>query len=202
MASWCAMMISKVHAEAAERVVERVRELAGGYEPPSFSHVPDPDAAIFLCAIDHRTGYRGRFLVGGKGPFEGSALLWAVGLQAARRRPGLLSAASLRDVTPERVAGVVSDRRRNGGRPGAPRCAVARPGAGLERDHGGKRRRCSAPPTAISAARAGCSRSWRATRPTPTRWPRSRSCSRRFAPGAAGSVFTTPRAGRCAPTTF
>ena len=132
------MMISKVHADAAERVVERVRELADGYEPPSFSHVPGPDAAIFLCAIDHRTGYRGRFLIGGKGPFEGSALLWAVGLQAARRRPGLLSAASLREVTPERVAELF----RIGGESVADperRAALWRDlGAGLERDHGGE----------------------------------------------------------------
>ena len=83
------MTTSEVHAEAVERVAERVRELAASYEPPSFSHVPDPDAALFLCAIDHRTGYRGRYLVGGRGPFEGSALLWAVGLQAARRQGGL-----------------------------------------------------------------------------------------------------------------
>ena len=76
------MATSGVQTEAVERVAGRVRELEDGYEPPSFSHVPDPDAAIFLCAIDHRTGYRGRYLVGGEGPFEGSALLWAVGLQA------------------------------------------------------------------------------------------------------------------------
>ena len=56
---------------AVERVAERVRELADGYEPPSFSHVPDPDAALFLCAIDHRSGYRGRYLVGGRGAVRG-----------------------------------------------------------------------------------------------------------------------------------
>ncbi len=78
------MYATTIHPEAVERVAERVRELEDGYEPPGFSHVPDPDAAIFLCAIDHRTGYRGRYLVGGQGPFAGSALLWAVGLQAAR----------------------------------------------------------------------------------------------------------------------
>ena len=37
---------------------------------PDFAHVPDPDAAIFLCAVDHRTGYRGRYLVGGRGPVQ------------------------------------------------------------------------------------------------------------------------------------
>ena len=119
-------------------MAERVRELGEGYEPPSFSHVPDPDAAIFLCAIDHRTGYRGRYLVGGKGPFEGSALLWAVGLQAARRQPGLLTAARLSDVTPERA----SEAFRIGGETVADperRAALWRDlAAGLERDHGGE----------------------------------------------------------------
>jgi len=42
--------------------------------------------------------------VGGRGPFEGSALLWAVALDAARREPGLLTARSLRDVDVEGVA--------------------------------------------------------------------------------------------------
>jgi hypothetical protein len=127
-----------IHSEAVPRVAQRVRELAEGYEPPGFSHVPDPDAAIFLCAIDHRTGYRGRYLVGGKGPFEGSALLWAVGLQAALRRPGLLTAGSLVDVTPDHVAELfqiggetVADPER--------RAALWRDlAAGLKRDHGGE----------------------------------------------------------------
>ena len=119
-------------------MAERVRKLADGYAPPSFSNVPDPDATLFLCAIDHRTGYRGRFLVGGTGPFEGSALLWAVGLQAARRRPGLLTAAGLGEVTPERVAELF----RIGGETVADperRAALWRNlAAGLERDHGGE----------------------------------------------------------------
>ena len=42
---------------AFERVVARVRESLASYAPPDFAHVPDPDAAIFLCAIDHRTGW-------------------------------------------------------------------------------------------------------------------------------------------------
>ena len=89
---------------AVSRVAERVHELAERYEPPSYTHVPDADAAIFLCAIDHASGYRGRYLVGGRGPYEGSALLWAVGLRAAKRCRGLLTAHSLRDVTAERLA--------------------------------------------------------------------------------------------------
>jgi hypothetical protein len=79
------------------RVVDRVSELAASYEPPTFEEVPRPDPALFLSAIDHRTGYRAAYLVGGKGPFEGSALLWQLGLLADRRRSGLLSAATLAD---------------------------------------------------------------------------------------------------------
>lgn len=82
----------------------RVRELTPAYGPPTFSHVPDPDAAIFLCAVDHRTGYRGRYLVGGRGPFEGSALMWELGLRAARRERGFLTAARLASVEAGEVA--------------------------------------------------------------------------------------------------
>lgn len=93
-----------VEAKTTRRVAERVRELAAGYDPPDFAHVPDPDAAIFLCAVDHRTGYRGRHPVDRRGPFEGSALMWELGLRAARRRPGWLSAPALVDVDAEVVA--------------------------------------------------------------------------------------------------
>jgi hypothetical protein len=124
-------------AETTTHVAERVRELAASYEPPAFAHVPDPDSALFLCAVDHRTGYRGRYLVGGRGPFEGSALLWAVGLRSAERRPGLLTAASLRAVD----GGGVAEAFRIGGETVADperRAALWRDLAtGLERDHGG-----------------------------------------------------------------
>jgi hypothetical protein len=83
---------------ALETVAERVRELAESYAPPDFADAPDADAALFLCAIDHRTGYRRAYLVGGRGPYEGSALLWALGCAAAWRHPGLLTASSLREV--------------------------------------------------------------------------------------------------------
>jgi hypothetical protein len=120
-----------------QRVAARVRELANGYKPPSFCEVPDPDAAIFLCSVDHETGYRGRYLVGGRGPYEGSALLWAVGLQAAQRHRGLLGADSMRDVSAERVAELF----RIGGETVADperRAALWRDlAAGLERDHAG-----------------------------------------------------------------
>lgn len=122
---------------AFQRVVARVRELLGGYEPPDFAHVPDPDAAIFLCAVDHRTGYRGRHLVRGEGPFEGSALMWAVGLAAARRRPGLLTAAALAEAS----GGDVAELFRIGGETVADpdrRAALWRDLAGgLRREYGG-----------------------------------------------------------------
>jgi hypothetical protein len=89
---------------ALSRAARRVEELASEYRPPSFDEVPGPDAALFLCAIDHGTGYRGSYLVGGKGPFEGSALLWQLGLLAERRHPGLLTARCLAEVDGARVA--------------------------------------------------------------------------------------------------
>jgi hypothetical protein len=73
----------------------RVRERARAYRPPNFAVAPGPDAALFLCAIDHRTGYRDAHLVAGEGPLEGSDLLWALGCAAERRDPGLLGAAAL-----------------------------------------------------------------------------------------------------------
>jgi hypothetical protein len=81
-----------------------VRQLSADYETPDFAHVPDPDSALLLCAVDHRTGYRDRHLVDGAGPFEGSELLWAVGLRAARRRPGLLTAGALSEIDAAEVA--------------------------------------------------------------------------------------------------
>ena len=195
-------MAAGLHTDAVGRVAERVRELADRYEPPSFAHVPNVDAAIFLCAIDHRTGYRGRYLVGGHGPFEGSALLWAVGIQAAERDRGLLTAAGLRDVSAERIAELF----RIGGE------SVAEPGrraelwrdlaAGLERDHGGEAEAL----LGAAGGRLGGA-GWVARSPGALRGvrrsagARSRSCSRRSASGAAGWRSTTPRAGRCAPTT-
>jgi len=89
--------------DALDRVTARVRELAGDYSPPDFAEVPHADAALFLCAIDHRTGYRRGYLVGGRGPYEGSALLWALGLCAEQRRPGRLSASGLAEIDPADV---------------------------------------------------------------------------------------------------
>ena len=71
--------------DAVKRVVARVKELQAGYEPPSFEEVPHPDAALFLAAIDHQTGYTEPHEVDEAGPYEGSALLWALGLRADRQ---------------------------------------------------------------------------------------------------------------------
>jgi hypothetical protein len=92
--------------EAVKRVVARVAELAKGYEPPTFAEVPNPDAALFLAAIDHQTGYSEPQRVDGEGPYEGSALLWALGLRAERRAPGALTAHSLLGVDPAAIAAV------------------------------------------------------------------------------------------------
>jgi hypothetical protein len=92
--------------EALERIVARVRELAKDYEPPTFEQVPHPDAALFLAAIDHQTGYTVPHLVDGEGPYEGSALLWALGLRAELRAPGALTARSLLGVDPAAIAAV------------------------------------------------------------------------------------------------
>jgi hypothetical protein len=122
---------------AAARVAARVRELAASYEPPRFEEVPNPDAALFLSAIDHRSGYRGGYLVGGKGPFEGSALLWRLGLLAEARHPGLLSADRLDDADEARVAEIFSVGGETVAAPGA-RAALWRDlAAGLLREHGG-----------------------------------------------------------------
>jgi hypothetical protein len=123
---------------ALERVSGRVRELAASYEPPRFEHVPHPDAALFLSAIDHRTGYRGRYLIGGHGPFEGSALLWELGCLGEHRHPGTLTAGLLADVDADAVAGLF----RIGGESVAEpeeRARLLRDLArGLEREYGGE----------------------------------------------------------------
>jgi hypothetical protein len=85
-------------------VVERVRVLADSYTPPDFAEVPCADAAVFLCAIDHRTGYERPHLVAGEGRYTGSALLWALGLDAERRRPGFLTASRLATIDADEVA--------------------------------------------------------------------------------------------------
>lgn len=123
--------------EAFAAVGDRVRELAATYRPPDFAHVPDPDAALFLCAIDHRTGYAGAHRVDGEGPLGGSELLWAVGLRSARERPELLTAAALQRVRAEEVATIFRIDAETVADPGR-RAELWRDlAAGLARDHGG-----------------------------------------------------------------
>ena len=120
-----------------DRAAARVRELTKGYEPPDFSHVPDADAAIFLCAVDHKTGYSQPHEVDGDGPYEGSELMWMIGLHAAQAEPGLLSARRLRYAS----AGDVAEWFRAGSEPiGDPerRAALWRDlASGLASDFGG-----------------------------------------------------------------
>ena len=89
---------------ALERVVARVRALRAGYRPPAFEHVPDPDSALFLCAVDHKAGYTRLQRIGGE-ELRGSALMWAVALQRDRERGGgRLTARALTGVTAEQLA--------------------------------------------------------------------------------------------------
>ena len=121
-----------------EGIARRVRGLAGRYEPPSFDHVPDPDAALFLCAIDHRTGYRDSHRVAGEGPYGGSALLWAVAIAAVRREPGLLAAPALRHAGPEMVADLFRIEGETVEDPERRAALWSDLARGLERDHGGE----------------------------------------------------------------
>jgi hypothetical protein len=128
---------SEARPAALDRVAERVLVLAEDYEPPTFSHVPDPGSALFLCAIDHRTGYRSAHLIDGQGPLAGSELLWAVALRGAERRPGLLTAAGLTNVNHLELAELLSIEGETVADPDR-RAALWRDLAtGLERDHGG-----------------------------------------------------------------
>jgi hypothetical protein len=78
-----------------------VLELRAGYQLPDFAHVPDADAALFLSAVDHKTGYERPHVVGDDGPIAGSELMWSVALANAA---GELRAECMRDVDAARVA--------------------------------------------------------------------------------------------------
>jgi hypothetical protein len=96
----------KAPKEAVERVSKRVKQLAKDYEPPTYEQVPTADAALFLSAIDHQTGFKEEHEVDGEGPYEGSALLWSLGLRAEKRAPGALTARSLLKVNPAAISAV------------------------------------------------------------------------------------------------
>ena len=123
-----------------DAVADRVRELAAGYRPPTFDHVPDPDSALFLCAVDHRTGYRCEYAVAGEGPFSGSALMWAVALDAASRDPGALTASRLRDATGVQLAELLRIDGETVADPDRRAMLWRDLATGLERDHGGQAR--------------------------------------------------------------
>ncbi len=114
--------------------------LARDYDPPIFGQVPDPDAALFLCAVDHRTGYREQHMVAGEGPFTGSALLWAVALDAAGRGPGALTATRLLDVSGADVAELLRIDGETVADPDRRAMLWRDLAAGIERDHGGEAR--------------------------------------------------------------
>jgi len=96
--------VAQAPPDVLPAVIERARELARDYEPPGFAHVPDPDSALFLCAVDHKTGYEREHRVDGAGPYTGSELMWIVALRSARREPGLLTAERLRTAAADDVA--------------------------------------------------------------------------------------------------
>ena len=117
-------------SDLLSRASDRVREIASDWEPPDFGHVPDADAAIFLCAVDHKTGYSEAHEVDGEGPFEGSELMWMLGLKAAADEPGVLTSKHLRYVS----AGDVAEWFRADSEPigdpnGAPPCGAISPPA-------------------------------------------------------------------------
>jgi len=89
-----------VSAGALGTIVARVAELSASYSPPDFAHVPDPDAAIFLCAVDHKTGYERAHDVGGRGSLTGSELMWEVALAAGHE----LRAEALLEVRGDEIA--------------------------------------------------------------------------------------------------
>jgi hypothetical protein len=132
--------LSAPAADSMARAVARVRELLRDYDPPSFAHVPDPDAAIFLCAVDHRTGYARAHRLESEGPLTGSELMFAVGLRAAHERPGLLTAHRLADVTGEQVAALFRIDEETVAEPGQRARLWRDLAAGLERDHDGQAR--------------------------------------------------------------
>jgi hypothetical protein len=126
-----------VAKERLDAVADRVRDVASDYTPPTFDHVPDPDSALFLCAADHHTGYRQEHTVAGEGPFAGSALLWAVALDAAERDPGALTAARLRGVSGAQVAEMFGIEGETVADPDRRAMLWRDLAAGIERDHGG-----------------------------------------------------------------
>lgn len=93
-------------ADRLSEAAAAVRRHLAGYEPPGFADAPGPDAALFLCAIDHSSGYSRPHRIGEAGPFKGSELLWHLGCALERRAPGTLSAGALAEVTAPEVEAI------------------------------------------------------------------------------------------------
>lgn len=89
-------------------VAARLNELALTYEPPDFDHVPSPEAALLLSAIDHSSGYERSHRVDGEGPFSGSALVWELACAAERHEPGTLGAANAARIDGDGIARMLS----------------------------------------------------------------------------------------------
>jgi hypothetical protein len=123
---------------AGATIEQRVQRLARDYRPPTFDHVPDPDTALFLCAIDHRTGYREEHTVAGEGPFAGSALLWEVAIHAAAGDPGALTATRLEHVSGTEVADLLQIEGETVADPDRRAMLWRDLATGLQRDHGGE----------------------------------------------------------------
>ncbi len=112
-----------------------MRDLRATYEPPDFAHVPDADAALFLCAVDHKTGYERPHDVGGGDPVSGSELMWAVALANAE---GELRADRLRAIDAARVAEIFSIDDETVADPDRRAGLWRELAAGVERDYGGR----------------------------------------------------------------
>jgi hypothetical protein len=123
--------------ERIAAVAGRVREINAGYVPPDFAHVPNADAALFLAAIDHGTGLDQACVVEADGPYEGSALLWALGVRAEKHRAGTLSARRLAEVSEQEVAAMFSAEGQVVSEPGERARLWRDLAAGMVHDHNG-----------------------------------------------------------------
>ena len=112
-----------------------------------------PTRRLFLCAVDHKSGYERSHEVDGRGPFRGSELMWEVGLARPPRPGRLAAAASLARSAGRRSRTRSGSATRRSPIPTAgPRCGATSP-AGLDRGPRRARQRdCSPPQAAASAA--------------------------------------------------
>ena len=180
---------------ALAAVVARVEVLRGGYEPPDFAHVPGPDAAIFLCAVDHKTGYERRAHGRRPRPFRGQrADVGGRAAGSARPAPSAHGGPAHRD----RAARRWLRPSRSVARPSPTLSAAPACGATLPRawsadyaGRGGAATRLASSDGRLGGAE-GCWRGSLRSTLTPIRSQRSPSYSRRSASAAAGSTVADP----------